>query len=141
MPRASALMTVCFCAGMLGALCSSLIAWKSGQMGIPAMLDVRMAPALKPAWIYSQMVWGGIWGLTYFLAVGPLRSRRHWARKGLWISLLPTLFQLLVVYPKMTGHDWLGLSLGQFTPLFVFIYNLIWGLLTGIFCRLIWGRG
>lgn len=141
MPRASALMTVCFCAGMLGALCSSLIAWKSGQMGIPAMLDVRMAPVLKPAWIYSQMVWGGIWGLTYFLAVGPLRSRRHWARKGLWISLLPTLFQLLVVYPKMTGHDWLGLSLGQFTPLFVFIYNLIWGLLTGIFCRLIWGRG
>ncbi len=141
MPRASALMTVCFCAGMLGALCSSLIAWKSGQMGIPAMLDVRMAPALKPTWIYSQMVWGGIWGLTYFLAVGPLRSRRHWARKGLWISLLPTLFQLLVVYPKMTGHDWLGLSLGQFTPLFVFIYNLIWGLLTGIFCRLIWGRG
>jgi len=141
MPRASALMTVCFCAGMLGALCSSLIAWKSGQMGIPAMLDVRMAPALKSAWIYSQMVWGGIWGLTYFLAVGPLRSRRHWARKGLWISLLPTLFQLLVVYPKMTGHDWLGLSLGQFTPLFVFIYNLIWGLFTGIFCRLIWGRG
>lgn len=141
MPRASALMTVCFCAGMLGALCSSLIAWKSGQIGIPAMLDVRMAPALKPAWIYSQMVWGGIWGLTYFLAVGPLRSRRHWARKGLWISLLPTLFQLLVVYPKMTGHDWLGLSLGQFTPLFVFIYNLIWGLFTGIFCRLIWGRG
>ena len=141
MPRASALMTVCFCAGMLGALCSSLIAWKSGQMGIPAMLDVRMAPALKPAWIYSQMVWGGIWGLTYFLAVGPLRSRRHWARKGLWISLLPTLFQLLVVYPKMTGHDWLGLSLGQFTPLFVFLYNLIWGLFTGIFCRLIWGRG
>lgn len=141
MPRASALMTVCFCAGMLGALCSSLIAWKSGQMGIPAMLDVRMAPTLKSAWIYSQMVWGGIWGLTYFLAVGPLRSRRHWARKGLWISLLPTLFQLLVVYPKMTGHDWLGLSLGQFTPLFVFIYNLIWGLFTGIFCRLIWGRG
>ncbi len=141
MPRASALMTVCFCAGMLGALCSSLITWKSGQMGIPAMLDVRMAPALKPAWIYSQMVWGGIWGLTYFLAVGPLRSRRHWARKGLWISLLPTLFQLLVVYPHMTGHDWLGLSLGQFTPLFVFIYNLTWGLFTGIFCRLLWGRG
>jgi hypothetical protein len=141
MPRTSALMTTCVCAGMLAALCSSLIAWKAGQMGVPAMLDVRMAPKLTSAWIYSRVVWGGIWGLTYFLAVGPLRARRHWARKGMWISLLPTLFQLLVIYPKMTGHDWLGLSLGQFTPLFVFVYNLIWGLFTGIFCRLLWGRG
>lgn len=141
MPRTSALMTVCFCAGMLAALCSSLVVWKAGQMGLPAMLDVRMAPKLTSDWIYSRMVWGGIWGLTYFLAVGPLRSRRHWARKGLWISLLPTAFQLLVVYPYMTGQDWLGISLGQFTALFVFGYNLIWGFLTGVFCRLIWGRG
>ena len=81
MQRASSLMTVCFCAGMLGAICSSLVAWKAGQLGLPAMLDVRMAPELSSAWIYSRMVWGGIWGLTYFLAVGPLRSRRHWARK------------------------------------------------------------
>ena len=141
MSRTSALMTVCFCAGMLGALCSSLVMWKAGQMGLPAMLDVRMAPGLTSGWIYSRLVWGGIWGLTYFLAVGPLRSRRHWARKGLWISLLPTLFQLLVVYPYMTGHDWMGFALGQFTFLFVFAYNLLWGFLTGVFCRLIWGRG
>lgn len=141
MPRTSALMAVCFCAGMLAALCSSLILWKSGQMGLPAMLDVRMAPKLTPAWLYSRLVWGGIWGLAYFLAVGPLKSRRHWARKGLWISLLPTLFQLFIVYPYMTGQDWLGFSLGQFTPLIVFIHNLIWGFFIGVFCRLLWGRG
>jgi len=141
MPRSSALMTVCFCAGLLGALCSSLVVWKAGQMGLPAMLDVRMTPSLTAGWLYGRMVWGGIWGLAYFLAVGPLKSRRHWARKGLWVSLLPTLFQLLIVYPYMTGHGWLGLGLGQFTPLFVFAYNLVWGFFTGVFCRLIWGRG
>jgi hypothetical protein len=125
---------------MLGALCSSLVAWKAGQLGLPALLDVRMAPSLTLSWLYSRLIWGGLWGLAYFLAVGPPKSRRHWVRKGLWISLLPTLFQLLFVYPQMTGHDWLGLKLGQFTPLFVLFYNLIWGFLTGVFCRILWGR-
>jgi hypothetical protein len=141
MPRTRILMSVCFCAGMLGALCSSLVAWQAGQLDLPAMAGVRMAPELVPTWLYRNLVWGGLWGLVYFLAVGPLKSRRHWARKGLWISLLPTLFQLLVVYPYMTRHDWLGLDLGQFTPLFVLLYNLVWGFCTGIFCRIFWGRG
>lgn len=141
MSRTSTLMTVCFCAGMLGALCSSLVAWQAGQMGIPAMASVRMTPALSPDWLYSQLVWGGLWGLAYFLAVGPQKARRHWARKGLWISLLPTAFQLLVAYPHMSRHGWLGLELGQLTPLFILLYNLVWGFCTGIFCRLLWGRG
>jgi len=141
MTRTRVLMTVCFCAGVLGALCSSLVAWKAGQLGLPALLDVRMAPSLTLSWLYSRLIWGGVWGLAYFLAVGTLKSRRHWARKGLLISLLPTLFQLLVVYPQMTGHDLLGLDLGQFTPLFVLLYNLIWGFCTGVFCRILWGRG
>jgi hypothetical protein len=126
---------------MLGALCSSLIAWQSGEFGLPAMLDVRMTPSLTQPWIYKNLVWGGLWGLIYFLAVGPLKSRRHWARKGLWISLLPTLFQLLVFYPYMTGYGWFGIGLGQFTAIFVLAYNLAWGLFTGVFCRLLWGRG
>lgn len=141
MKQARALMAVCFCAGMLGALCSSLAAWQAGQFGLPAMLDVRMAPSLTLPWLYSRLVWGGLWGLIYFLAVGPLKSRRHWARKGLWISLLPTLHQLLFVYPYMTGHAWLGQDLGAFTPLFVVLYNLIWGFCTGVCCRILWGRG
>lgn len=140
MPRTRTLITVCFCAGMLAALCSSLVAWQAGQMGITAMAGVRMSPSLTPDWLYSRLVWGGLWGLIYFLVVGPLKSRRHWARKGLWISLLPTAFQLLVVYPDMTHQGWLGLDLGQITPLFVFLYNMVWGFCTGIFCRLLWGR-
>ncbi len=141
MLRSRTLLTVCFCAGMLAALCSSLIAWQAGQMGLPAMIDVRMSPSLTPDWIYSRTVWGGLWGLTYFLTVGSQKSRRHWARKGLWISILPTAFQLCYVYPYMTGHNWLGLDLGQLTPLLIFLSNLVWGFCTGLFCRLFWGRG
>ena len=141
MSRTATLMAVCFCAGMLGALFSSLATWQAGRMGIPEMAGVSMSPALTSGWIYSRLVWGGIWGLAYFLVVGPLKSRRHWARKGLWISLLPTAFQLFFVYPYMTHHGLMGLDLGQLTPLFIFSYNLVWGLFTGIFCRLFWGRG
>lgn len=141
MPRTLTLMASCFCAGLLGAFCNSLVAWQVGLLGLPEMLGVHMSPILTPAWLYPRLVWGGVWGLAYFVAVGPLRSRRHWARKGLWISLLPTAFQLFVVYPYMTKHGSMGLALGQFTPLFVLSYNLVWGFFTGIFCRLIWGRG
>lgn len=140
MSRTRTLLSVCFCSGMLGALCSSLVAWQSAEYGLPAMLDVRLSASLTPAWIYKNLVWGGLWGLVYFLAVGPLKSRRHWARKGLWISLFPTLFQLLVYYPYMTRYGWLGMGLGQFTAAFIFTYNIIWGFSTGVFCRLLWGR-
>jgi hypothetical protein len=141
MLRSRTLMAVCFCAGILGALCCSLVAWQAGQWGFPAMAGVRMAPSLTPDWLYPRLIWGGIWGLLYFLTVAPLKSRRHWVRKGLWVSLLPSAFQLLVVFPYMTGHGWLGIDLGQLTALFVIFYNLVWGLFTGISCRLLWGRG
>jgi len=141
MSRTSPLMAVCFCAGMLGALCSSLFAWQAGNMGLPEMAGIRMADELTTGWLYGRLVWGGLWGLAYFLSVGPLRYRRHWARKGLWISLLPTAFQLFVVFPYLTDHSVLGLDLGQLTPFFVLLYNLVWGFFTGIFCRLLWGRG
>lgn len=140
MSRSKALIPVCFCAGMLGALISSLVAWKSGEWGLPGLLSVRLRPSMSLPWLYSQLIWGGLWGLAYFLLVGGIKSRRHWVRKGLLVSLLPSLFQLFYVFPQLRGQDWLGLSLGQFTPLFVLLYNLIWGFFTGIFCRLLWGR-
>ena len=139
MQRTRTLLTVCFCAGLLGALCNSLVAWLVGSWGVPAMLGVQMAPKLTAAWLYPRLVWGGIWGLAYFLAVGSFHTRRHWARKGLWISLLPTLFQLCVVFPYWTRHGWLGFGLGQFTPVLVLIYNLVWGFATGVFARAFWG--
>lgn len=140
MNRQSTLMATCFCSGLLGALVSSLVAWQCWHWGLTGLAGVKLGAPLSEAWLYPRLIHGGLWGLAYFLAVGPLKARRHWARKGLWISLLPTLFQLLVVYPYLSDHGLLGFKLGQFTPLFVIAYNLIWGFCTGIFCRLFWGK-
>jgi hypothetical protein len=140
MNRTLTLISVCFCAGLLGALCSSTVTWLFGGWGIPDMLGVSLAPAFTKQWLYPQLIWGGLWGLVYFLTVGARSSRRHWTRKALWISILPSAFQLFIVYPYWTHHDLLGFGLGQFTAVFIVAYNLVWGLFTGIFSRLLWGR-
>lgn len=140
MNRNSALLTVCFCAGMIGALFNSLVAWLCGRWGLPSLLEVNLAPNLSLAWLYPRLVWGGLWGMLYFIFVSHPRSRRHWTRKALWVSLVPTLAQLFIFFPN-AGSGTLGLALGTLTPIFVLLYNLVWGFFTGVFTRLLWGRG
>ncbi len=140
MPKNSALMAVCFVGGLLGGLACSVFVWMMGNWGVTSMLGVKIAPALTPAWLYPRLVWGGLWGLVYFVSVGVPRARRHWVRKGLYLSLLPTFYMLFVVFPYQLGQGQGGMLLGTLTPLVVLTTNLVWGFFTGIFTRLFWGR-
>ena len=139
MERKGALLAVCFCAGLLGGLINSLAVWAAGMWDITTMAGVAIEPALNKAWLYSRLVWGGIWGLVFYPAVSSPRRRNQWIRKGLWVSLLPSLVQLLYIFPQ-AGKGYLGLELGNLTPLFVLLFNFIWGAATGIFTRIFWGR-
>jgi hypothetical protein len=141
MNRTPALLAVCFCAGLIGAFINSLVVWLSGLWGLTAMAGVAIAPDLTPSWLCARLIWGGLWGLVFFLAVAPPRRRRHWVRKGLWVSLLPTAAQLFFFFPHQTPYGLMGFELGNLTPLLVFFFNLVWGFATGIFTRLLWGRG
>ena len=140
MNRTLALMCVCFCAGLLGGLCSATTSWLSGNWGLPDLLGVRFAPTFTKTWLYPHLVWGGLWGLVYFISVGARSSRRHWVRKALWISLLPSAFHLFVAAPYWTDQGLLCMNLGDFAAIFIILYNFVWGLATGIFSRLFWGR-
>jgi hypothetical protein len=139
--RTKALLSVCFCAGLIGSLISSGTLWLFGRTGLTHLLGVQLAPEWTLAWLYPRLVWGGLWGMVFFLSVAGLRSRNHWVRKGLWCSLLPTLFQLFYVFPNQTPHGAFGLGLGTLTPLVLLLVNGIWGLFTGVFARILWGRG
>ena len=141
MARSGALFAVCFFAGLLGGLCSSLVLWLAGSWGLTTSVGVHITPDLNSAWLYPRLIWGGLWGLVYFLFVGSRRSRRHWIRKGIIVSLLPTAVQLFLVYPYSTDHGVLGFGLGDLTPLVELIFNGVWGFTTGLFTRLLWGRG
>ena len=140
MPKNSALLAVCIVGGIFGGLVCSLFLWMLANWGVTTFLNVQIAPELSAAWLYPRLIWGGIWAVPYFLSVGVSRARRHWVRKGLYLSLLPTLYMLFVVYPYHQGMGQAGLALGLLTPLVVFTTNLVWGLFTGVFTRLFWGR-
>lgn len=140
MSKNSALLAVCFAAGLLAALGNSLFVWVCGKWGITAFIGVKIAPTLKLAWLYPRLIWGGLWGLGYFFTIGAPRFRRHWIRKGLWFSLLPSAATLFYFFPYQQKLGMAGFELGMLTPLFVVIANLVWGVLIGFFTRLLWGR-
>ncbi len=139
--RNSALPAVCFTAGVIGALLGSLALWACGVWNLTEMAGVALAPELTAAWLYPRLVWGGLWGLVFWLAVASVRSRRQWARKGLLVSLLPTAVQLFYIFPYQTEHGTMGMALGTLTPLFVLFFNAVWGFVTALSARLFWGRG
>ncbi len=116
-------LMICFAAGCAGALVNSLAVWLSGKYGITDVFGVTMAPALTPAWVYPRIVWGGIWGFLFLLPIWNARP----LVKGAFLSIFPTIAQLLVVFPIQAHKGYLGLELGLLTPLFVIVFNLIWG--------------
>jgi hypothetical protein len=121
-------VSVSFAAGCLGGVTDSLAVWLAGVKGITASFGVSIAPPLTAPWMYQRVVWGGIWGALFLL---PFFKRSVLGRSFLY-SLGPTLVQLLVVFPYQAGKGLLGLQLGNYTPLFVLVFNFIWGLTAAI---------
>ena len=122
-------ISMTFAAGGLGGIANSLALWYSVSNGITEALGVRMTvPSLTAQWLYPRIVWGGIWGILFVL---PL-LRRSILVRGLLYSLGPTMVQLLIVFPYVAGKGPLGLQLGTATPLFVLLFNAVWGVTTAL---------
>ena len=119
---------ICFAAGSLGGLLNSLAVWLVGDLGIAKSLGVSIAPALTLPWLYPRIVWGGIWGFVFLL---PIMKSKAFAR-GTLISLLPSLVQLFIVFPYKANKGMAGLGLGLLTPVFVLVYNWVWGVATAL---------
>jgi hypothetical protein len=124
-------LSLVFAAGCFGGLMNSLILWLFGRAGIPAQLDVKLAPHLTPAWLYPRLIWGGIWG---FLFIFPIFRNQPFAQ-GLFFSLGPSIVQLFIVFPYQAHKGLLGLDLGIWTPFFVLFFNAVWGLTAALWLR------
>ena len=137
MRRPAALISICFCAGILSALVGLGAVWVWGQLGLPELAGYVVRPLIAPAGFYPRLIWGGLWGVLFFLTVGSARTRKHWIRKGVLISLIPSLLYLVLYLPDQVGS---GLTLSFASPAIVIVVNLIWGVFVGLFSRLLWGR-
>ncbi len=124
-------ITMVFGAGCLGGLVNSLAVWLFGVLGITQAFGVKIAPQLTAPWLYPRIIWGGIWGLLFLL---PLMQKRF-LYKGLIYSLGPTLVQFFIIFPMKANKGVMGLDLGSLTPLFVIVFNAIWGLTAAIWLR------
>jgi hypothetical protein len=126
-------MTLMFAAGLLGGLASSVTVWSFDAYGITRALGVRLDPNLSAGWFYQRLIWGGLWGLLFLLPV----LRNSPIKRGLLLSLGPTLVQLFVVFPYEANQGMMGMGLGALTPLFVFVFNAVWGIVAAIWIRYI----
>lgn len=124
-------LSLCFAAGALGSVANGLVVWASGELGVTHALGVAIAPTLSPSWLYPRIVWGGLWGALFAL---PLAT--DWLRRGLLVSLAPSAVQLFVVFPIRAGKGALGLELGLLTPVFVLVFNGVWGVVASWWLRL-----
>jgi len=124
-------LSLCFAAGALGGVANGLVVWASGELGVTHALGVAIAPTLSPSWLYPRIVWGGLWGALFAL---PLAT--DWLRRGLLVSLAPSAVQLFVVFPIRAGKGALGLELGLLTPVFVLVFNGVWGVVASWWLRL-----
>jgi len=121
-----------YAAGAFGALANSCLAWYLGMKGIPQHFGVAIAPKLTAGFLYPRLVWGGLWGFVFMI---PIWRGNFWTSvlgRGVFLSFLPTLFQIFYVFPVLQGKGTFGLALGRLTPVFVILYNAIWGMATGL---------
>ena len=128
--------SLAFTAGCLGGLTNSIAVWVFGVVGITTALGVSIAPSISPAWLYPRLVWGGIWGALFLL---PL-FKGSCVRRGLIYSLGPSLVMLFVVFPIKAGKGMMGLDVGTLTPVFVLIFNAVWGLTAAWWLTCVLGR-
>lgn len=125
-------LSIFFSAGSLGGLLNSIEVWLVGLLGISTSLGVQIAPELSPEWLYPRVVWGGIWGVLFFI---PFLNTRLFT-KGILFSLPLSLVQLFIVFPLKLNKGIMGLELGTLTPVFVIVSNVVWGLGAACWVRL-----
>jgi hypothetical protein len=123
--------SLAFSAGVVGALANGLALWLFGVSRLNRMLGVDIAPALSAQWLYPRLVWGGLWGLLF---ATPLLEGQGLTR-GLWLSLAPSLAQLLYFFPYHARKGFFGMQLGRLTPAIALIVNAIWGWVAAFWLR------
>lgn len=104
-------VAVTYAAGSIGALANS-----AALQLLRALKTDTGIPAATPDWLYSRVVWGGLFGLLFLLPLLPGRP----LAKGLLLSLAPSIARLTLFAPA-------GGVGGPVAVAMVFVFNAVWG--------------
>jgi len=131
-------VTICFVAGVIGALAVLLFSRVLFGVGLSAALGAKAPISLKAPDVYRPLFWGGLWGIPFGLLIKPAWMRLYLF--GLLYFLLPVL-ALFVIFLPMGGAGFFGLRAGgpMFT-LYLLLVNLPFGIITALAARAIIGK-
>lgn len=123
--------------GVLGALANTAVVWLFGSAGIPQSVGVAISSEMTGLDWAARAWYGGLWGVALGVLL-PVVPGRGAVARGAVFSLLPTFYMWFKVFPLDRGAGFFGLELGLLTPLFVMLFNLVWGAVAGGVLR--WGQ-
>lgn len=121
-------LSLAFTAGGVGAVANVAFVMVAAMSGLIAAMGIGLPAPAMPAFLYKQIVWGGLFGLAFVI---PALSR-SWITGGLLVGLAASLVALFIVFPSVTvdgkGPGMAGLNAGTLTPVLVLAANSVWGL-------------
>ena len=131
-------VSICFVAGVIGALAVILFARVLFGLGISAALGVMAPIPLTPPVIYRLLFWGGLWGIPFGLFIKTAWKRIYLF--GLLYFLVPVLALFLIFLPR-SGAGYFGLEQGgPMLTVYYLLVNLPFGIITALVARAIIGK-
>lgn len=128
-----------FIAGTLAVpLGHQLVIWLLHAIGYIDRKPFAMTPTAPfgvPSWI-SLSFWGGVWGLILGLVLLRAKGPAFWLIAIVFGAIAPTLVAGLVIAPLK------GIVMPRTAPMILtgLTVNGVWGLMTGVFYRVMRGR-
>lgn len=116
-----------FTSGAIGGIANVLFLSIIAFIGLQSFVDPGNLTTFK-AFLYKQMVWGGLWGIIMAMVFMP----KNWILRGIIFGLITAAVVFLVVLP-MKGAGIAGLEKGNHIPLLVLGADLTWGIVTSFF--------
>lgn len=117
-----------FTAGAVGAVANVIFVVLAGMTGIIAAMGIDFPVPPLLAFLYKQVVWGGLFGLLF---AAPF-VKGSWIVRGLMVGLIASLAALFIFLP-MAGAGMAGVNAGAMIPVLALIANSIWGLVAAWF--------
>ena len=125
-------VTICFAAGVIGALAVLLFSHVLFALGLSQKLGVNEPISFKSPDVYRPLSWGGLWGIPFGIFIKAAWT--HLYLFGLLYFLAPMLALFLIFLP-MSGAGYFGLRKGPMFTVYLLLVNLPFGIVTALAAR------